>query len=367
MAEPLPHVQKIPGLNELRAIAATVVLIGHTYEIAGHYGVEWARNIYGTYLFGDDMVNLFFVISGFIISLLLMKEKEHATINIGKFYFKRLLRIWPLYFGVLFLVIGLEMTTSFFDSYNKLNGQSIAAVSLFLVNFNDFFKLPLSVIHHYWSLSVEEQFYLFWPFLVRFLKVEWFAISCLFIIGILVFSRNLCSLLSSVDGDFFGLCNNVLYQTRFSVMAIGGLGAIVYLYYQSYIAFILSNKLLRRIFLALFAATFFFKVYIPYINFELKGFLYIIVILILSTEQNVKMHWWRKVLDHLGKISFGLYIYHYPIIPILLYCALKFKIFNILCSLYLLPLVVVSFLVTYFISYISFYYYESFFLKYKPK
>jgi peptidoglycan/LPS O-acetylase OafA/YrhL len=361
-------IKKIPGLNELRGIAAIVVLVGHVYQIAGHYdGLEWAGRIHGTYLFGDDMVNLFFVISGFIISVLLLKERDESGINIYNFYKKRILRIWPLYFGVLFIVIFLGNATKFYSYFGPLASDSIIGISLFIVNFNVFLHLNLGVLPHYWSLSVEEQFYMFWPFTIKFIKMKWFVFSCIVIIFLFIIVRNLLALRSTNESDIFSQWNNVLYITRFSVMAIGGLGAVIYLYYRNYIDLILKYNFIRLLLLIVFFLSIIYKVYIPYINFEVKGFLYMIVILTVATKDKNKIGFENKVLNHLGVISYGLYLYHWPIIPIIIYFSIEYGFFTGLCTFGLLPLVGVSLIITYIVSYISFVYFESFFLKFKPK
>jgi peptidoglycan/LPS O-acetylase OafA/YrhL len=359
---------KIPGLNELRGIAALVVLIGHVYEIAGHYeGLGWASKIHGNYLFGDDMVNLFFVISGFIISILLLKERNESGINISNFYKKRILRIWPLYFGLLFIVISIGNFSRIYSHFGTLAPNAILEISLFLVNFNILFQVILTVLPHYWSLSVEEQFYMFWPFIIKFLKLKWFVLSCVMIIFLFIITRNLFAYKSTNEEGIYGQWNNILFITRFSVMAIGGLGAVMYLYYRNYVDLILKHNSLRFFILVLFFTSIIYKVYIPYINFEVKGFLYMIVILIVTTKGADKIGFENRVLDHLGMISYGLYLYHWPIIPIIIYFSIELGCWGALCSFGLLPLVGLSILTTYLISYFSFVYFESFFLRFKPK
>src|SRR4051812_35551829 len=97
--------KKLPGLNGLRGIAASLVLIGHVYQLLGIYGLSKATEIFEKRNVGSDMVNLFFVISGFIITYILLKEKKNSgEIDLKLFYVKRILRIWPLYFLIFFIV-----------------------------------------------------------------------------------------------------------------------------------------------------------------------------------------------------------------------------------------------------------------------
>ena len=85
----------LKSLNEIRAIAALGVLVGHT-------GI-------GPSSLAPRMVTVFFVLSGFLISYLLINEKEQTeNIDIKKFYIRRTLRIWPLYFFYLLIIVGTQ-------------------------------------------------------------------------------------------------------------------------------------------------------------------------------------------------------------------------------------------------------------------
>ncbi len=97
-----------PGLNGLRALAALSVLWGHTFQDTFGIWREKSGNIIQTNTHGlfADGVTLFFVISGFLITFLLLKELEKSgTINVPKFYMRRILRIWPIYYGYIIIAI----------------------------------------------------------------------------------------------------------------------------------------------------------------------------------------------------------------------------------------------------------------------
>jgi peptidoglycan/LPS O-acetylase OafA/YrhL len=168
-----PSPRILPHLDSVRGLAALLVFINH---------VEWVKVIHGLpnwnhlpFIYNCGMlgVNLFFVLSGFLITHLLLREQtEHGTIDIGAFYVRRILRIWPLYFALTLLaffvlphwlslpglrppleqpVFGRELTLFLGMLPN------VAYVTLPLVPFAS----PL------WSVGVEEQFYAFWPWLLR--------------------------------------------------------------------------------------------------------------------------------------------------------------------------------------------------------
>lgn len=143
----------MPALDGTRGFALVLVLMSHSMLIS----------------FGWLGVQIFFVLSGFLITRILLQEKE-KTVTMGQrfknFWGRRVLRIFPMYF--LYLT-GLVI-------YWHLNGtweqQSQRALSLFTYTYNFYglFHLrdPNFFTAHFWSLSVEEQFYIFFPFIVLF-------------------------------------------------------------------------------------------------------------------------------------------------------------------------------------------------------
>ena len=96
-------IQHFKGLNSLRFFAALLVLMHHTETIRKKNGLENLEWL-GLFRNGVNAVTFFFVLSGFLITYLLLKENDKThTVNIGTFYIKRMLRIWPLYFLIFFI------------------------------------------------------------------------------------------------------------------------------------------------------------------------------------------------------------------------------------------------------------------------
>jgi peptidoglycan/LPS O-acetylase OafA/YrhL len=94
---------KLKGLDTLRAIAALIVVIGHIEIIKHSNNIDDFRRFLPS---AHIAVILFFVISGFLITFLLAKEWDlNNKISFKKFYFRRILRIWPLYFFILFFYL----------------------------------------------------------------------------------------------------------------------------------------------------------------------------------------------------------------------------------------------------------------------
>ena len=125
---------------------------------------------------GDLGVNFFFTLSGFLITNLLLQEREDTgKINIGGFYARRFLRIWPLYFMLVFVgfivlpgLLSLHPESNPFPTvYSLVPYDRIGYYLSFLVNFDITMNgYPSPVLAVLWSISVEEQFYIFWPLLI---------------------------------------------------------------------------------------------------------------------------------------------------------------------------------------------------------
>ncbi len=139
--------RQIPALDGVRALAVLLVIFYHFgfMRVPGGHGVM-----------------IFFVLSGFLITWLLLKENEQdGTVSLKGFYLRRILRIFPAFYGYWFFVAGLLWLT----------GKPIlwphAWSSFFYVSnyYSALHQHPENVFSHTWSLAIEEQFYLLWPVL----------------------------------------------------------------------------------------------------------------------------------------------------------------------------------------------------------
>ena len=151
-------------IEGLRAIAVLLVLFNHLH-ISFFQG-------------GFVGVDIFFVISGFLITMIIKKEIENNQFKVSNFYKKRIIRIAPAYF----LVLLITTISAFFllTSYDLISYFKSALASSFFVSNFYFWKTAGGYFSdnsqelfllHFWSLAVEEQFYLVWPlFLLIFFK-----------------------------------------------------------------------------------------------------------------------------------------------------------------------------------------------------
>jgi peptidoglycan/LPS O-acetylase OafA/YrhL len=160
-----------PELDLLRFFAFLMVFLHHAFP---HEQVFWTNlgvprlianvlaAIGATGAFG---VSVFFVLSSYLITELLLREKDLiGTLDIRSFYIRRILRIWPLYFAFLALAVALQWILP--GQHVTLRAGlwfSLLAGNWFIV----FHGFPSSVIFPLWSVSIEEQFYITWPAVVR--------------------------------------------------------------------------------------------------------------------------------------------------------------------------------------------------------
>lgn len=153
MADPSSKVNNyIPSLNGLRAISVTMVIL---YHFNYHY-LDNAVTVPWSFFFNGDLgVNVFFVISGYLITTLLNREIALTKrVSLKGFYIRRTLRIFPAYYFILFVYLVLQLC-------NVIHISNLSWVTS--VTYTKYLYKPDWVTKHFWSLSVEEHFYLVWP------------------------------------------------------------------------------------------------------------------------------------------------------------------------------------------------------------
>lgn len=140
--------KRIPSLDGIRAVSITIVVLSHIWYSFG-YPDKF-------YLTGNLGVRIFFVISGFLITSILINElKENSTINLKRFYLRRTFRIFPAYYFYILVILAFSSVFNLFSSTSFL-------ISLTYTT-NYFFTQVPRELEHFWSLAIEEQFYLIFP------------------------------------------------------------------------------------------------------------------------------------------------------------------------------------------------------------
>jgi peptidoglycan/LPS O-acetylase OafA/YrhL len=355
-----PRTVHLPGLNGIRAIAAIGVVVSHTTLLLGAFDLD-------PYLFGStpegsprgtDLagfgVSMFFALSGFLITYLLLLEKEKQPIDVKNFYIRRVLRIHPLYYAYLaislavILILGLQFSWVSFFYYIFLAAN---------VPFIFGFELPL--VGHYWSLGVEEQFYLFYPWIVKKVRnLPWVLLA-------LVAGLILLKLVLRYVHTGYGLTPyNFIHVTRFQCMLIGALGA-----WYFYIRQPLFIRLTTNLFVQLGSWTAIVLVAInrfhiaSVLDSEFISVVTVFIILGQVTKTNRLINLDFGVFDFLGKISYGLYVIH----PLVLFFLARVLKFELPVPLKYVVVYGLALGVTILIAYLSYHYFERYFLNRKSR
>lgn len=348
------------GLNGIRAIAAIAVLLAHIGIALEKFGLNplvyqnhALEKVFWNNL-GSHSVTVFFVLSGFLITWLLQKEKEHhKTIDVKKFYLRRMLRIWPLYYLYLLIVVGVTLAFQ-----EHLHFKSLLLYIFLAPNVHSVLGPRIQLLAHYWSLGVEEQFYLFWPWFN--LKAR--SILNLALILILIFVATRLALHFIYPGSIF---EKFIRITRMQCIMIGAAGAILFKRRNFFFLNLIDNKVTQAICWVILSLIAFSQ--FPSIRLFDAEIISIISLFIIIGQLKIKnrvINLEKPMLHFLGSISFGIYIFH----PLVIF--LFVKLFNHPgVDAPLKYVLVYSSIITFtvLLSYLSYNYFEKYFLALKIK
>ena len=313
-----------PNLDGLRFISFFLVFLYHTYLTFFHNIKDTSPDTYDyiqrLFQNGNLGVNFFFVLSGFLITYLLIKEKEYkGKIHVPHFYVRRILRIWPLFYMCVF--IGFII----FPIIKRYTGQEPHEIAnpayyLFFANNFDFMhswpvKPDATLLSVLWSVAVEEQFYLTWPLILTMVPLKYFKYVFLSIMALSLVFR-------AFHSDFTEQDFAYRYFHTFSLigdMAFGGLLAYYCSYETKFKRFVtnLNRVQIAMIYVGALSVTIFRGDLFDQNSFTLTierltiAFFYGMIIL----EQNYsKRSFFKmsqfKTISKLGVYTYGLYCLH---------------------------------------------------------
>lgn len=245
-------------------------------------------------------VPLFFCISGFLITGILIKTQNGSRWNLLKiFYIRRFLRIFPIYYLTLFVLFVVNL-----NDYRSWFLYDLFYLSNIVQGLNG--EFGGTIAPHFWSLAVEEQFYIFWPAVLLFIRQKWYQV----ILCVLIF---LVGTILMLFGE-----NRFLISKTVGCLSYLGSGAILAVFWQHY-----RNQLypvIKYLWIALVAlailvvAESYLDIIIPSkIHLLISIFMIpIITVQFASGFQNkiLRMIFENNLIIYLGKISYGLYIFH---------------------------------------------------------
>ena len=357
-----------PNLNGLRCIAAFLVIIHHIeqFKLLLHLKHYWDLPFVG--IIGKLGVVLFFVLSGFLITYLLLEEDAQTkTIAIKDFYIRRILRIWPLYYLIVilsffvfpyieFLDIGERSALLFEDYHIKL-----ILFILFIPNLAQVIFKSIPFAWQSWSVGVEEQFYLLWPLLMKkFKNTKRLLLSVILVYIILKIGFYI--IVNYISNQLlFKHIYDFINTFSIDCMAIGGLFAYFLFSKQTSILNLLFSKGMQTfVYLSLILGIG-FGLKIPFFHYEVYGTLFGIVILNLAANKNSILSLENYTFNYLGKISYGLYMFH----PIAIVISLKLLVLYNITSIFGQYLLSIS--LTIIFAGLSYRFYESYFIKKKKR
>ncbi len=289
----------IKQLDSVRAIAVFLVILWHWIPRDSFI------NQFPTGPFG---VHIFFVLSGFLITQILLKNRieaidtKHTKTKVLKsFYIRRALRIFPVYYLTIFLTILLRDKLKIILTVNELIASATYISNFYFFSINSF----TDATSHFWSLAVEEQFYLAWPLLMLFIPIRYLLHCIICFIGVGLVSQTL------ISGSWMG---NVLPHTCFDGLGLGGLIAWIAVYRRHLLQnFYKGVRLSAILSIGIILTVFFSGTEIKQERFlhSLIGAWIITYILISHNKKAVLISLLsNRFLVYIGKMSYGIYLYH---------------------------------------------------------
>jgi len=358
------------NLTGLRSIGAIRVLVGHIEFLKAFWGLaafEWFP------IGGKIGVTFFFALSGFLITALLLQEREiTGTVKMKKFYMRRMLRILPLYYLMVLLSIFVFSQIDFLKipgyTDSMLENLSWANLLIVLLLLPNFFDFHIPYIDQRWSIVVEEQFYLIQPMFIRFLKKRWLLVTVFVLIGLLPeivrWGYTTFGLENTIPkGAIVAITTQLKYL---GCISMGCVFSVLYFRRESKMKQILFTRWVQWGTLAVIFGGILIGYYVYHtpelIDYRLYALLFGLVVFNATLNPNTIFRLEYPILNFLGNISYGIYMLHPVCIGVGLALGSRVTKDPVLQNLIIYP---VSVGLTILLAWLSYRYFESYFLKFK--
>ena len=299
-----------PALDGMRGLAVLLVVFYHNFGFINYFFFGWLG------------VDLFFVLSGYLITDILLNERNKPRF-LRNFYMRRVLRIFPLYYLTLFicLLILPQISAPNIKLDYYVNNQ--AWLWSYLQNWLYIFKpdAGTNFMHHYWSLAVEEQFYLLWPPVILLLRrTKYLMLFITSVLLLVLVARCFVWIYNIEDLAYF----NLYTFTRIDGICVGCMVALIKRLDDNFLAtkrpYIVSAFAAFNFLFYFFNSYYHFSFpYLALIGYTTIAMLFGLLVYEGVREENRLIYWLfnLKFLKFFGKISYGFYVFHWPVYALL--------------------------------------------------
>lgn len=352
MLNPAQSAIYFKGLNGVRAIASLIVVVSHVDQFSELFQIK-SIGFY-EHGMGGLAVDMFFVLSGFLITYLLFLEKNKVgKVEIKKFYLRRIFRIWPIYYlsiALSLLLISVKIIPSVEDLW-----ASVGYYSFFMPNVAFVLNLSISSITPLWSVGVEEQFYLLWPHIIN-RSVNYLRVFIGFYLSWMILKLALYIFASPASSAY-----ELIAYTRLNILCIGAMGAYL-VHSKHWFLNIVYRKEAQIISWGILVYSVLVKPLhvFSFFDSDLNAIFYLVIILNVATNTRSLLSLDNTIMNFLGRISYGMYVYHSIIIFLVSQLFIRYHFSANHAVVY--ALIVAA---TIILSAFSYYYFEKWFLTLK--